>query len=302
MGKDNFDVLTLLAEKHHLLSQNLFAHPEEFTDIRDELTNVQVATILASMGNELYKRQIIDDAEKAYRITLALRAEHFAARGSLAAICYDSGRLSEAKEHAMRAITDMDSQAERYKDVPVPQHIADPNAMRSFRSTLQLIVEGKTFDESGTATTPVSNPLLREITSKVIDRLDLILWELSKVILGIYVERFPDDSNEHNFTRAGTLVNELVRAELRGEQVTFKANNPGFVAREKNELFRMEKVRKGVISFLVAKAALYKCSGHSDAEIWIERAQELEPDVEIPDTLDEISRVIESCLSYYESC
>jgi len=146
LGAEKFDSLTLLAEKYHLFNHDLFAHPEAFTDIHDELTNIEIAALLTSMGNEMYRRQIVEDAEKAYRVALGCRPEHFAARGKLAVIFYDSGRLSEAREHARRAITDMDSHAERYKDVPVPEHIADPNAIESFRLMLQSIVEGETSD------------------------------------------------------------------------------------------------------------------------------------------------------------
>ena len=147
LGAEKFDSLTLFAEKHHLFDQDLFANPEDFTDIHDELTNVEIACLLTSMGNELYRRQIVEDAEKAYRVAIALRPEHFAARGNIAAICYDSGRVSEAKEHALRAIADMDMQRERYKDIDVPKDVAaDPNAMDSYRSLLQLIAEREKSD------------------------------------------------------------------------------------------------------------------------------------------------------------
>ena len=143
LGEEKFDSLTLLAKKHHLFEQNLFAHPENFTDIREELTNVEIACLLTSMGNELYRRQIVEDAETIHRIVITIRPDHAAARGSLAWICYDSGRDSEAKEHARKAIADMDTQTERYKDIDLPEEIAPPNATDSFRSMLQLIAEGQ---------------------------------------------------------------------------------------------------------------------------------------------------------------
>ena len=143
LGADNFHSLTLLAQKYRLFDQNLFAHPEVFEDIHDEMTNAEIAALLTSMGNELAKRHIVEDAEEIFRIALALRPKHFAARAMLAVICYDTARLSEAKEHARRAITDMDSHTERYKDIPVPEHIADPNAIESFRLMLQSIAEGE---------------------------------------------------------------------------------------------------------------------------------------------------------------
>ena len=147
LDTEKFDSLTLLAEKYHLFDQDLFAHPKYFTDVHDELTKMEIAALLTSMGNELARRQIVEDAEEVLRIALILRPEHSAARGTLASICYSTGRFIEAKEHALRAIADMDSHAERYKDLPVPEHIADPNAIDSFRSLLQLIAEGKSLDQ-----------------------------------------------------------------------------------------------------------------------------------------------------------
>jgi len=304
LSDEKFISLTVLAEKYHLFDQDLFAHPKVFTDIHDELTNVKIATLLTSMASQLCQRHIVDDGEEVLQITVTLRPKHYPARMTLALLYYESGRLSEAREQARRALTDWDTFKEQYKDVPSPpEYIVGPKEYEEFfLSLMQSIAEGKTFDKAGTVTKPPPKPSQRERTLKVIDRLDLILWEISKVVLSLYLERFPDDSERHNFTRVGTVVNELVKEKLRGEQIKFKGNNPYFVAEEKNKLLGMEKVRKGVINFLVAKAALYKSWGHSDADIWIERAKELEPDVEIPGTLDEISRVIESCLSYYESC
>lgn len=141
LGEEKFESLTLLAEKYGLFEQNLFAHPESFTDISDELTNVKIATLLTSMGCSLCDRQIIEDGEKVLLIAITLRPEHYPAHGTLALICYDSGRLLEAREHAQRAITHMDAFEERSKDIPVPQHISDPNMLASFRSLLRSIAE-----------------------------------------------------------------------------------------------------------------------------------------------------------------
>jgi len=143
LGTQKFESLTLLAEKYDMFDQNLFAHPESFTDINDELTNVKIATFLTSLGCWLCDRQIIEDGEKVLRITITLRPEHYPAYLSLALICYNSGRLSEAREYAQRAITDMDSFEERFKDISVPQHISDPNVLASFRSLLRSISEKK---------------------------------------------------------------------------------------------------------------------------------------------------------------
>lgn len=146
LGSEKFDSLTLLAEKYRLFDQELFAHPEFFTDIGNEITRIEVAGLLTSMGNELSRRHIVEDAEKVFRIALALRPEDFAARGMLAVICNSSGRLCEAREHAVRAMADMDSLRERFKDIDVPAHIADPDAVGHFRLLLQSISQGKVSD------------------------------------------------------------------------------------------------------------------------------------------------------------
>jgi len=146
LGTQKFESLTLLAEKYGLFDQDLFAHPKSFTDVHDELTKMEIAALLTSMGNELARHHIVEDAEEVLRIALILRPEHAAARGTLASICYSTGRFTEAKEHALRAIADMDSHAERYKDVPVPEHIADSNAIDSFRLVLQSIAESEKSD------------------------------------------------------------------------------------------------------------------------------------------------------------
>jgi len=146
LGAEKFDSLTLLAEKYHLFDQDLFARPESFTDIQDELTNLSIVGLLTSMGNELARHNNIEDAEEVFRLALTLRPEHSAARGSLAFICHSTGRLPEAKEHAQQAITSMDRDKERYKDIDVPKDIVEPNAIDSFRSILRAIAEENESD------------------------------------------------------------------------------------------------------------------------------------------------------------
>lgn len=149
-------------------------------------------------------------------------------------------------------------------------------------------------------TTPPGRFSKKEMNLKIINRLDEILKKLSIVLLGIYSDEFPSDPREKVRQKAGTLLNELVVEELRGDQVEFKANHARFVNEEKLRLLEIEEVRKGILSFLIAKGALYSSWGHKDADIWLGRAKELDPSVEIPSTLQEISEVIENCLSYYE--
>lgn len=132
----------------------------------------------------------------------------------------------------------------------------------------------------------------------VIGGLDLILRKLFMTLADIYRDKFPSDTEEKNLQRAGTILNELVLEELRGEQVAFKENNADFINKEKTRLLEIEKVRKGILSFLIAKGALYKYKNHTKANIWINGARELEPGIIIPSRLDEIIEVIEKYLSY----
>lgn len=143
LGAEKFETLTLLAEKYRLFDQDLFAHPESFKDIDNELTKTKVAALLTSMGNELHKRHIVDDAESVFRIALTLRPEHSPARAMVAVICYDSGRLHEARKHAQQTITEMDGFAGLYKDILVPEHIGEPEALVLLRSLLQSIADEK---------------------------------------------------------------------------------------------------------------------------------------------------------------
>ena len=132
----------------------------------------------------------------------------------------------------------------------------------------------------------------------IIVELDAILRELFITLADIYRDKFPSDVEENNLERAGIILNELVLEELRGTQVAFKENNADFVNKEKTRLLEIEKVRKGILSFLIAKGALYKYKNHPKANIWINGARELEPGIIVPSRLDEIREVIEKYLSY----
>ena len=132
----------------------------------------------------------------------------------------------------------------------------------------------------------------------IITGLDSILRELFMTLADIYTDKFPSDTEENNLERAGTILNELVLEELRGEQVTFKENNADFINKEKIRLLKLERIRKGILSFLTAKGAFYRYMNSPKAIIWINGARELEPGVIIPTRLDEIIEVIEKYLSY----
>lgn len=133
---------------------------------------------------------------------------------------------------------------------------------------------------------------------KIIEGLNTILKELFVILLDLYEKKFPSDDEQNNLQKAGVVVNELVLEELRGEQVTFKENNVDFINNERISVLKIEKIKMGVLSFLMAKGALYKSWDSPKADIWINGAQELEPSVIIPDKLNKIQEIIEKYLSY----
>lgn len=133
---------------------------------------------------------------------------------------------------------------------------------------------------------------------KIIEGLNTILKELFVILLDLYNKKYPSDDKQNNMQRAGVVVNELVLEELRGEQVAFKGNNADFFNNEKIRVLKIEKIKMGVLSFLMAKGAMYKSWDSLKADIWINEAKELEPSVIIPDKLNEIQEIIEKYLSY----
>lgn len=133
---------------------------------------------------------------------------------------------------------------------------------------------------------------------KIIEGLDTILKELFVILLDLYKKKFPSDHEQNNLQRAGVVVNELILEELRGEQVAFKESNVDFINNERISVLKIEKIKMGVLSFLMAKGALYKSWDSPKANIWINGAQELEPNVIIPDKLNKIQEIIEKYLSY----
>ena len=132
----------------------------------------------------------------------------------------------------------------------------------------------------------------------IINGLDLILRNIFMTLLDIYTDEHPYDTTETNSMRAGTVLNELVVEELRGKQIAFKEKNADFIKREKIRLLKMERIRKGILSFLTAKGAFYRYMNSPKAIIWINGAKELEPDIIIPSSLDKVIEVIEKYLLY----
>lgn len=143
----------------------------------------------------------------------------------------------------------------------------------------------------------IKNPQNREI----IEQLDEILKILFAIILNIYKNKFPLDEKEKNLQRAGTVLNDLVLAQLSGELGAFKNKNTDFVDKEKIRLLEIDEIRKGVLDFLIARGAIMKIWRRTKSNIWIDRAKELEPSLAIPASMDEILKVIKNRLSYYSS-
>lgn len=130
----------------------------------------------------------------------------------------------------------------------------------------------------------------------IIKGLELILKGLFVTLADIYKGEFPTDTEETTLMRAGTVLNELVIEELRGEQIAFKEENIDFIKREKIRLPKMERIRKGILSFLTAKGAFYRYMNSPKAIIWINGVKELEPGITIPGSLDKIIDTISTYL------
>lgn len=135
-----------------------------------------------------------------------------------------------------------------------------------------------------------------EQADTIIKGLDLILRQLFVTLLDIYKGEFPTDTEETNLMRAGTVLNELVIEELRGGQIAFKEKNAAFIKREKIRLLKLERIRKGILSFLTAKGAFYRYMNSPKAIIWVNGTKELEPSIAIPSSLDKIIETISTYL------
>ena len=135
---------------------------------------------------------------------------------------------------------------------------------------------------------------------KAIEGLDEILKCLFATLLDRYYAAFARDPKETNLHRACVVLNELVVENLRGDQVEFRRANAEFVEREKREVMMLEEVRKGVLGFLAAKGGLYLSWGHPDADTWISEAKKIDPQIHIPNTLEEVQETIHRCLAWYQ--
>jgi len=295
LGDEKFTSLTMLGEKYYLFDQDFFSNPHSFKDINNNMTKLRVSGFLSHMANELCNRHILDAGEKLSQIVLTLDPKHFSAYATLALICRDSGRLGEARVYAQRAITGMDSFDEGYKDIPVPEYIANPEHITDTRNELHSIL----------ALTPDEKEIVKEWTptreqEEAIDGLDEILKCIGKILCIRYRTMFPADPAHTIVLRAFTVLNELVVKDLRGELVRFYRDNSEFVEREKKEVMMLEEVKKGVLNFLVAKGGYYLSSGIPFAEPWINEAKKVDTNIDIPKTLEDVRETIESCLTWYQ--
>ena len=295
LGDEKFTSLVVLGEKYFLFDQDFFSNPHSFKDINNEMTKLRVSGFLSHMANELCRRHNLDAGEKLSKIVLTLDPKHFAAYATLALICRDSGRLGEARVYAKRAITGMDSFDEGYRNIPVPEYIANPKHLTAFCDELHSIL----------ALTPDEKEIVKEWTptkeqEKVIEGLDEILKCIGEILCIRYRTMFPADTAHTIVLRASTLLNELVVENLRGEQVRFYRDNSEFVEREKIEVMMLKEVKKGVLDFLVAKGGYYLSSGIPFAELWINKAKKIDTNIDIPKTLKDVQEAIESCLTWYQ--
>lgn len=295
LGDEKFTSLTLLCKKYYLFDQAFFSNPHSFKDINNEMINLRVAAFLSNVANDLCKRHILDAGEKLSQIVLTLRPKYFPARMTLALICCESGRFSEAREYAQRAIIDMDSFDEEYKDIPIPEYIANPKHLADLRAMLHSIP-----DKIELFKKYMEGQAVPKEQKEAIDGLDEILKHLFAILLVRYRTIFPADPAHTIALRAGVVLNELVVENLRGDQVEFRRANTEFADREKREVMMLEEVRKGVLDFLAAKGGLYLSWGHQDADTWISEAKKIDTDIDIPNTLEEVRETIKSCLTWYQ--
>ena len=145
LGEELFQTLTMLAEKYDLFGQPLFARLQH-QDIEEELTITRVVGLLTIMGNELTKHQLVEDAEKIFNIALCLLPECSSALGGLAIIYYCTGRTDKAREHAARAVAEMEKARERFKHIPVREDIAQQDDVDYFRNILARMANGEAVE------------------------------------------------------------------------------------------------------------------------------------------------------------
>jgi hypothetical protein len=131
------------------------------------------------------------------------------------------------------------------------------------------------------------------------------LNEIKKILFAFlynnYRNIFPSDSENTTFLRTAVVLNELVLFDLSGEQVSFRNANAQFINDAKREAMRLAEFRKGVLSFLASEGGLYKSWGHPLADKWIAEAKNIDLEVHIPSSVEEVREEVNRCLSYYRT-
>jgi len=298
LGNIRFQSFTQVCQR-----RNIFPAMSNVLLPYDRDTGPQIlACFLTSVCNELQRQStaqqdlsLARDAMDIAKVALELNSNHFPARISLVGLHLILGDVQEAKKEARQGLQGLDAMLSSGLHPDLPDKFR-PNEkeIKNMREGLLSVIQSDKDILTSIQPSDVIN-------IKIIERLDEILKQLFIRLIDIYRGEFPCEPKETIAHKAGTVLKELVLGDLGDEQIEFKANNAGFVDEQKLRLLKMEKIRKGIISFLIAKGALYRSWEHEDADIWLNRVRELEQSAQIPATLPEILEVIEDCLSYYKS-
>jgi hypothetical protein len=107
------------------------------------------ARLLHSMGNRLTREQP-GDAERAYRMSLRLRADRNLAHAGLALLLEQTGRTREAAREARLALAVLDEHARRAADEPPSTEDIGPfRSPQSLREALEPIASGEPESATG---------------------------------------------------------------------------------------------------------------------------------------------------------
>ncbi len=142
LGENKFTILDNLAKRYNLFNQQLFKHSEKLGgDLHFSI--MQLKSLLTSMGNELARHEHVQDAMDTSLVTLSLKPDHSAARGSLSILYYSIGNMEEAKKHAAQAVFDMDKGMGRMQEMDVTEDIVSDENMNEYREMLLKLASGK---------------------------------------------------------------------------------------------------------------------------------------------------------------
>jgi hypothetical protein len=134
---------------------------------------------------------------------------------------------------------------------------------------------------------------------KAMRGLDEILKCLYAFIAFRLMSRFPGEAGAKTGLRASTILNELVLSDLFPDQIQFRAANAEFLDEEKIELMAVLEFKKGVVSYLACRGGLYKSWGSPKSDRWIDQAIKIDPEAEIPSTVQAVNEKIARILLHY---